>query len=752
MTDYHSKYVLPLLAFICVVSPSFVSAVEFSKTPATSRPIPTSIKQPTSTGSHIQRTVPRPQVESGYCYVNDTVEQSNELVCKRKRGQFFTNKRDAQKAYDNASGFCCNAGSLSKATRTACVRNKGTFFLKQHDGNRACDATKGFCCTKTEVLAESKGSCDRKKGRFFVQKKKATQYCGQQKGYCCLDGTVSPMVQQMCLRKKGRYFIQQNLARQACQNERGFCCVDGKITTLSRRVCEQRKGSFSSNRLALSKSCVPNKKPVTSSSHQVARTKSTTQPSEKKRQQQASMKPQATLETPLSKTKQGAKTFAKPTETKNKVSGKAVVMPLGLAGSGKRPAGITTVPSMGEEGLPVSRLEVFDGDAEPIQIVYIKDRMVRVGSIVDTNGVWMGPGLTLAASAADFPCGQQGTLIEAELKIKKGNTYPDLAVQASKSGHVVFDTLTIQKHNRFLQTFCRNGERKNHQSVSFDIDMHKTCQMTDSTERERDDRITLAMSVICDQRPDADPTAYWANDPKFNFSVMSGNGQIRNKTDLNKTIDQVQSTVPPHTTVGAPSSVPAGLSTEAPSASLSLQVTKALAVDDLLMLGSSTTSIYNVNPVDVVTSNIDLELSCGMGVFSSGRVSIKKNGSYSELHQLESEGHQILRDIPLMSTNEFFTDNCAAGTFYQDVGRNIEFKIESTCTMPSGTKQYSETVKAPIRVTCDRRRAGSAEGRGGDFLHSCPEGYHILGDNARSQEKTSKTEGFNNPMTCIETR
>ncbi|AGF76795.1 hypothetical protein UWK_00209 [Desulfocapsa sulfexigens DSM 10523] len=167
MKDFHSRHLLSLFMFVCLLAPFVASALEMPRPATTSRPNSSSAGRPTVDHGQVQRTPPKATIQSGYCYVNDTTEKSSETLCKRKRGQFFADKREAQRVYDTASGYCCQDGNISKNSRATCVRVKGTFFIKQSDAKRTCDATKDVCYDEGKILADSKGSCDRKKGAFF---------------------------------------------------------------------------------------------------------------------------------------------------------------------------------------------------------------------------------------------------------------------------------------------------------------------------------------------------------------------------------------------------------------------------------------------------------------------------------------------------------------------------------------------------------------------------------------------------------
>ncbi len=786
MKDFHSKHLLSLLMFICLLAPFVASALEPPRLTPPSRPSSSSVGRPTADHGQVQRTPLKATIQSGYCYANDSVEKSSETLCKRKRGQFFADKREAQRVYDTASGYCCQDGSVSKNSRATCVRAKGTFFIKQNDAQRTCDATKGFCYDEGKILTDSKGSCDRKKGAFFLKKAAAAQFAAQQKGFCCLEGKVSPMIQKMCQQKKGQFFILQNQATLACKNERGFCCVEGRISNLTRSICEQRHGAFSTNRGQLSKECAPKKTRLTNSSVQSPRPTTATIPAsviqEKTAKQPITQNAKKGFDDPIFKPDNSRKGFDDPIFKTPATTPKSFDDPIfkpdsshkgyddpvfkptsnrevqqkkrgGPAAVGALVADSPVTPQItpnvsppptddSEPSLPDSSLS---GIKNPLKVVFIKDRMVRIGDETNSNG--LGGDLRLKNVQASFLCNAGAAPVSAAMTVANGSSYTGLASQMVGS-QVNFPSLTLQEQSKFISSHCRQGEKTVQQSAVITVEMSKTCRMENGAEKQWTNNVDLPMSIICDLLPNADPAEYSPNHPTYN-PQMGNTVATRNPADytLQKPVAEGQTVGAP--TLNAPSSQPSVFQTGEADASLQLKYNSALIVDDELRMGTPFQSVYDAQPVSELKSNIELEVGCGAGLFEYANLFIKRNGIYAPLHELNSGGHHNLTNSFLMTKADFVQDHCAAGTMYQDLGRSIEFLIEYGCTYPSGTERFEKIIHSPVRmVTCDRRPSTFANANHTPYMHRCPAGYHIEGkaDNIRVDSSSSAFP----PKRCIE--
>lgn len=761
--------------------------------------------------SSLQRQNPATRLKSGFCLVDGAIEKMNQPTCSRKRGQFFPDQKSAEKAADALRGYCCKNGEVKTSTQGSCRRNKGEFFLKENEADRKCAATRGFCCVEGKVSADSKGNCDRKRGQFFIKKQSAETECGKQKGYCCKDaevvattqkncssqrgtfslrkvdaqricdkesgyccdgGTVSRMTLANCNAKKGQFFSRQIQAQQACKNERGYCCVNGQITPSARGACVQKKGIFALDRSEIADKCKPPKSSRNMQTAAPVSRKTETISGKQKIQQNQKPGSGKSFDDPIFKPI-GSSSLQKGGTAKNDATKTQVQQgikpgtPQTVSGIDKAQTGLVAASAFKAKSLGQSKTtremenqvapgSQGDGSAalpkstllgikNPLQVVFIKDRMVRIGDEKSSSG--LGSSLTVKNVEANFLCNPGSSPVQAEIAVDGGATHAGLASQLV--GQVAsFNSFDLQSFEQFTGSFCQQGKKTVHQSSSLSVELSKICRTEEGVEKAGITMVSLPMSVICDLRPDADPADFSANHPSYNINVMALTDTLKNPSNLTgQTIDNkdVQLAIP---SVQATSPA-AGFDQGEITATLNLKYTSAMVIGDELFMGTPYQSVHEASPVSELKSNIELDVSCGIGVYEEGTLWIKKAGQLQQLQSINTGGKQNLTNVFLMTKTDFLADNCAPGTTYHNLGRNIEFLLEYKCNMPGGATRFEKVLKAPVTMeACDRRNGGMAQETFTAYEHICPSGYHVQ---SQGPGVTSVFMSTPVPVTCAKT-
>ena len=733
----------------------------------------------------------------GYCCKDGEVKKTNQGSCRRSRGEFFAKESDGVRKCAASRGFCCAEGKVLADAKGNCDRKKGQFFIKKQLAETECGKQKGYCCKDATVIATTQKTCSSQRGTFSLHKNEAQRICDRENGYCCTDGTVSRMTLANCNAKKGQFFSRQIQAQQACNNERGFCCLEGKITASTRGVCVQKKGKFSLSRVEIAKTCSPKKSPATMQTAAPASGKTTTVPGKQKIDQGQKNKPGSTQQYDLEEIL-GRKTISqKPGSLRNSVKGtqpgasfgskpasvpgKQQQVQQGLksgaekgfgdpwAGDGKGKAGIAAASAVtagvASQSMATRALEdenigdsassststqlpnsTLRGIKRPLQVVYIKDRMVRIGDTAGSSGV--GSSLTVKNSEANFLCSSGSTVVQAEMAVNGGTTHTGLAAQLVGQ-KVTFVNLELQSNEQFTAAFCQQGKKTVHQSTSLSVEMSKICKTEEGEERPGTNTVDLPMSVICDLRADADPAEFSPNHPSYNINAMAATTSMINPSAILENEVQAGNVEMAAPVVQAPSPAAVGIDTGEVGASLNLKYTSAMVIGDELFMGTQYQSVHEASPVNELKSNIELDVSCGIGEYQEGTLWIKKASQLQQLQSISSGGKQNLTNVPLMSKADFLADNCAAGTTYHNLGRNIEFLLEYKCNMPGGSTRFEKVLKAPVRMeACDRRNGGTAQETYTAYEHTCPPGYHV-----QSQGPGTTTVFMSTPVpvTCAKT-
>lgn len=804
MNTMHKLLLPPLVTLCFFLNPSAeVVAGDVSRSSTVSQSGKSSISQPATSRQQpksqaLQRVTPMRKNAPGYCCIEGELSKATEQICTSKRGKFFSDQKSAKRFCDTQAGFCCRDGKVDRNTVGVCKRNRGDFFIQQIDAIRKCAATKGFCCSKGESVASTKGNCDRKKGTFFTKKQEAETLCNRQKGfcckdgkvlastqgactnqrgtfslvkreveqtcsrqtgYCCMDGKISRMTQATCKQKKGAFSLKQHLAKRICSAEKGFCCTGGKVAASTRGSCEQKKGFFATRRTEIAKKCVVAKKDVS-----------------KRIPEKGSNKPELSLQkkapgqkgfdAPLP-TKKGTQRFDEPLRqpiqtnsdhlkftpqgTMNLDMGSGI--PKVLATSKLVAKDVEKTDSVTQSSLGIGQGQAPSNVArmpdstlgfdvrQPLQVVYIKDRMVRIGNEKNPDG--LGSSLSLKNVQASFPCAD-ASIQRAEITMPNGNNYNDLIILLN-DGSMAFDSFLLESQTQFEAAHCQQSNVLAGQSTTFNITLQKSCEHSGGELVELSNTVSLPMNVYCDLRPGADPASYDPGDFKYSSvtdTLATLSDPVSQESAASVAGDQI---------VAVESETPlVDVSIEQPGITVSWQYSDALYVNDEMRFGNVHQSVYNASPVDNLTANVDITVGCGaQGVLKSADLFVAGGDGNLGIHQqLDSPGSGTLSNIPLMSKEQFSARYCKGDDFFIDQEYRLLFVSTYACTYPSGQeKSFEMEYITPLTITCDRRQLKATEVRT-PFRHICPDGYHIAALNGQVQE-TTDAAGPSNPLQCI---
>jgi len=101
-------------------------------------------------------------LKAGYCITNNKLISLIESNCKRRKGSYFSNKKQAQNFLAaNQNGFCLKEQTAGKGDQ---------FFRNRQQAKSALARVNGFCVDDGAVIGTSYGKCHNKHGIFFTNR------------------------------------------------------------------------------------------------------------------------------------------------------------------------------------------------------------------------------------------------------------------------------------------------------------------------------------------------------------------------------------------------------------------------------------------------------------------------------------------------------------------------------------------------------------------------------------------------------
>lgn len=109
-------------------------------------------------------------------------------------------------------GYCCKNGKNTKSSADICKKKRGVFYSSKKNAEEKCT---GFCCSDFTVVQTSQQKCRTTHGNFFPAQQQAYQFCARQKGYCIDGEEILRLTQNQCTKKKGSFLTSYTLAKQS---------------------------------------------------------------------------------------------------------------------------------------------------------------------------------------------------------------------------------------------------------------------------------------------------------------------------------------------------------------------------------------------------------------------------------------------------------------------------------------------------------------------------------------------------------
>ena len=303
-----------------------------------------------------------------------------------------------------------------------------------------------------------------------------------------------------------------------------------------------------------------------------------------------------------------------------------------------------------------------------------------------------------------------------------------------------------------MAAYCQPGKEITGQSTAIDITLNKTCRYNNGAETKLSNTLSVPMTVFCDMRPDADPAGY--NPQSTKYAAMTEQAMTIGIAGPQQAMSGIQDSGELTTGVGSQPAV--DVTMKESDASVSLQHNSGLYVGNELRFGSSYQSVYSASPVEILTSNVELQINCkGLAKLVDADLHIQGGETHMNIyHQLDSSGHGVLNDIGIMRKSGFASSYCGEGDFYLNEDRGIPFSISYACSQSSSEAQseplkYQKMIQVPFTMSCDRRQQ-KAVATHTPFKHTCPEGYHLVDFPGHLQQNFSPN-GPNTPLRCIRT-
>ena len=210
-----------------------------------------------------------PKTAPGFCCIKGSIVSSDERSCRARKGKYANNKKDILKICKPTrgeivapktapvNGYCCSDGVVLSTNSRVCEKRKGSFFTSRREADRKCGETSGYCCASGEYKESTKRDCEKVRGVFTRDRQKGIAPCQATIGFCCIRGKVMQLSRGQCDQKKGSFSSSREKAEKACLSTPGFCCSNGKVLSANRRECDRKSGTFYSDRAAALRSCQP---------------------------------------------------------------------------------------------------------------------------------------------------------------------------------------------------------------------------------------------------------------------------------------------------------------------------------------------------------------------------------------------------------------------------------------------------------------------------------------------------------------